>query len=93
MIDKQEILTILDYLAPSWPFAKGIKVLLNRGKLDDTKINQLLAIFKNAIKKETDREIKEKFQNSINSIKKIKNLEKSESIKDNENIEKLIPNF
>ena len=93
MNKKEYILTLLNALLDTWPLAKGLKILVESGNLDDKTIDALVDIFKEVIKTVSDKSKKAKLQKGLDFLQKVKEAEmkaKEEDHKDLANLDKML---
>jgi len=87
---KKYVLDVLDALLDTWPLAKSLKVLVSTWAFSDETITALVDIFNESIKKVNDNIQKQKLEESLGIIHKIKNMESQEKKQIEKDLEKII---
>lgn len=80
---------ILEKIADSWPLWQAILVLLKNDELDEETINNLIAVMEDSLAKAEDIQAKRKIEKGIEAMKKMRQIEMDEKIKDNNRLEDL----
>lgn len=87
MTKKEYILKVLENLKESWPLAPGLLVLVQNWSLDDSTIDALTDIFKEAIKNVADKVKRNELQAGIDKLQEIKNAEKEAFAQDKKELD------
>lgn len=89
-MQKKEFLEkILEKLADSWSLWKAILVLLKNDELDEETVNNLVDVMEESLAKVEDLQAKKKIMKGIEAMKKMRQIEMDEKIKDNSRLEDL----
>ena len=75
MTKKEYILKVLDATMEYFPLARGLKILITNEALDDTVIDTLINILRQAIDEANDVATKIKLQKSKEFLEKLKSIE------------------
>ncbi len=84
MTKKEYLEILLDKLSKNWDFAKWLNILLGKDILTDKIIDLLFEFFSDKLKNINNEDEKNKFNNTIKFLNKIKNLEDKDKISDDE---------
>lgn len=93
MSKKEYVITLLKALESSWSMAKWLLVLVENNVFDDTTLDALVVIFKDAIASVKDEIQQAKLQKWLGYLQKLKEQENTEKVaeaKELEDIEKMI---
>ena len=81
---KEYILKILEKLESSRNLASGLKILVLYWNLEDTMLDMLIKAIKSAVSSAKNVKEKNKLNNSLKALEKIKQLEASHSVENGE---------
>ena len=89
MTKKEYVLKLLKALENDRPLAKGLLILIDSWKVDDSTIDGLSQIFMNAVKKVNEKLNTNKLHKSIDLLDKIKRLEWKDMIENKDELDEL----
>ena len=89
MTKKEYILKLLDALEPYRPLSRGLKILVDGDALNDETIDKLVDIFSKNIETINDAVAKEKLGESKTFLEKLKQVERDQHTKDEDDLKQL----
>lgn len=96
MTKKEYVVTLLKALVPEWSMARGLLVLVENNVFDDSTIDALVSIFKEAISSMKNDAQQAKLQRGLDYLTQLKEKEASEmeaEAHDLEDMEKMMEEF
>ncbi|MCK9466875.1 MAG: hypothetical protein M0P94_00960 [Candidatus Absconditabacterales bacterium] len=96
MNKKDYLIKLLEQLSPVRSLAKGFKIIVEQGELQDSIIDMLIEAIMGAIHTVKEQVSKDKLEKGLIYLQKIQNMEKKEdkeNQKELEEIEEILENF
>lgn len=75
MTKREYVLKLLEVLLEFWPMAKGLKILVESNSVDESVLDAIILILKNAVNTTLSNEQKAKLQKGIDFLEKLKKTE------------------
>jgi hypothetical protein len=90
---KDYVLALLNEFLEEWPIAKGLKILVESGNMDDKMLDGLAQIFQSIVHDVASNQDKGKFSKGLEYLQKVRAMEEAAHEKNQAELDEILENI